>query len=315
MKKSPAEIWSRWWGGNWDCHTRTGKRFFDDATSKKEVLHRVCATLTRGGFWEKSNGLGLPRRGLDAVVREGAGAAPPPVCGGWCGGQASLAETVASLAAVASNNEEANLLFSEEQTRFGGRQPLYRFLPALCWKVNSVSDLKPCALSTCWRRKEGPSRARSCLATCENLAAIWFGGDALLLATPIQVRLIVTDAASAADGHEMVGRVDGTWGRGDGRKTSRLFRSRAAGAGTSLRCKCRGPEYLRIIYGPEYLRPENLERLRSRSVARKRSLALREFALGIEALERFVRREPLRRLHECVFGVLALESEPVDPRL
>ena len=48
---------------------------------------------------------------------------------------------------------------------------------------------------------------------------------------------------------------------------------------------------------------------------RKRSLALREFALGIEALERFVRREPLRRVHECVFGVLALESEPVDPRL
>ena len=26
-------------------------------------------------------------------------------------------------------------------------------------------------------------------------------------------------------------------------------------------------------------------------------------------------REPLRRIHECVFGVLALESEPVDPRL
>jgi PNKP (polynucleotide 5'-kinase/3'-phosphatase) family adenylyltransferase-like protein len=79
--------------------------------------------------------------------------------------------------------------------------------------------------------------------------------------------------------------------------------------------KCRGSEYLRIIYGPEYLLPENLSRLRNRNVATKRSLALREFALGIEALERFVRREPLRRVHECVFGVLALESEPVDPRL
>jgi protein phosphatase len=76
--------------------------------------------------------------------------------------------------------------------------------------------------------------------------------------------------------------------------------------------KCRGPEYLRIIYGPEYLLPENLERPRSRSVS---SLALREFALGIEALERFVRQEPLRRVHECVFGVLALESESVDPSL
>lgn len=79
--------------------------------------------------------------------------------------------------------------------------------------------------------------------------------------------------------------------------------------------KCRGREYLRIIYGPDYTVPENLERLRSRNVAGKRSLALREFALGVESLERFVCGEPLRRVHECVFGVLALESEPVDPRL
>ncbi|HRF61084.1 MAG TPA: hypothetical protein PLH94_14365 [Fimbriimonadaceae bacterium] len=79
--------------------------------------------------------------------------------------------------------------------------------------------------------------------------------------------------------------------------------------------KCRGPEYLRIIYGPEYLEPENLRRLRQRSLNRKRALALREFALGVEAMERFVRGEPLRRVHECVFAVLALESEPVDPRL
>ena len=79
--------------------------------------------------------------------------------------------------------------------------------------------------------------------------------------------------------------------------------------------KCRGREYLRIIYGPEYTALENLERLRSRGLGAKRSLALREFALGMEALERFVRNEPLRRVHECVFGVLALESEPVDPRL
>jgi protein phosphatase len=79
--------------------------------------------------------------------------------------------------------------------------------------------------------------------------------------------------------------------------------------------KCRGPEYLRIIYGMDYTMPEHLERLRSRGLSVKRSLALREFALGIEGLERFVRKEPLRRVHECVFGVLALESQPVDPRL
>ena len=79
--------------------------------------------------------------------------------------------------------------------------------------------------------------------------------------------------------------------------------------------KCRGREYLRIIYGPEYTAEENLVRLRQRSLGAKRSLARREFALGLEALHRFVDREPLRRVHECVFAVLAMESEPVDPRL
>ena len=79
--------------------------------------------------------------------------------------------------------------------------------------------------------------------------------------------------------------------------------------------KVRGREYLRIVYGPAYLEPANLERLRQRSIGRKSSLARREFALGIEALDRFVANEHLARVHECVFGVLALESEPVDPRL
>jgi PNKP adenylyltransferase domain, ligase domain len=89
----------------------------------------------------------------------------------------------------------------------------------------------------------------------------------------------------------------------------------SSGASPGGEGKCRGREYLRIIYGPEYTLPEYLERLRERGLSGKRSLALREFALGIEGLERFVQREPLRRVHECVFGVLALESEPVDPRL
>jgi protein phosphatase len=79
--------------------------------------------------------------------------------------------------------------------------------------------------------------------------------------------------------------------------------------------KVRGKEYLRIIYGPEYTEERNLDRLRSRGLSTKRSLALREFAVGLEGLDRFVRGEPLRRVHECVFAVLALESEPVDPRL
>jgi protein phosphatase len=79
--------------------------------------------------------------------------------------------------------------------------------------------------------------------------------------------------------------------------------------------KCRGREYLRIIYGPDYTEPEHLERLRNRSLGRKRSLAMREYALGLESLDRLAAGEPLWRVHQPVFGVLALESEPVDPRL
>jgi hypothetical protein len=77
--------------------------------------------------------------------------------------------------------------------------------------------------------------------------------------------------------------------------------------------KVRGREYLRIIYGPEYT--DSLDVLRDRNLGKKMSLALREYALGMEALSRFVAGEPLWRVHQAVFGVLALESEPVDPRL
>ena len=79
--------------------------------------------------------------------------------------------------------------------------------------------------------------------------------------------------------------------------------------------KVRGREYLRIIYGPDYTEPANLTRLRGRSLGHKMSLASREYALGIEALERGAAGEPLWRVHEAVFAILAMESEPVDPRL
>lgn len=95
----------------------------------------------------------------------------------------------------------------------------------------------------------------------------------------------------------------------------RAFIARGANGLLQPALKVSGREYLRIIHGPEYDAPEHLERLRERSLSGKRRLALKEFALGREALDRFVAREPLRRIHECVFGVLALESEPIDPRL
>nr|WP_228559198.1 MULTISPECIES: hypothetical protein [unclassified Myxococcus] len=98
---------------------------------------------------------------------------------------------------------------------------------------------------------------------------------------------------------------------GHGGQAARLRGARAQGAAPASHQVTRAG----IIYGPEYTAPANLERLCQRGLSTKRSLALREFALRVEGLERFARGEPLRRVHECVFGVLALESEPVDPRL
>ena len=79
--------------------------------------------------------------------------------------------------------------------------------------------------------------------------------------------------------------------------------------------KVRGKEYLRIIYGPDYDLDENIERLRERGLGKKFSMAEREYELGLEGLHRFVEKRPLADVHACVLGVLALESEPVDPRL
>ena len=135
----------------------------------------------------------------------------------------------------------------------------------------------------------------------------------LLMATPYHV-VDLADPASEAAATAWWTELTETGGEGAVVKPLSFVATGSRGL-LQPAVKCRGREYLRIIYGPEYTLPEHLERLRERGLSGKRSLALREFALGIEGLERFVQREPLRRVHECVFGVLALESEPVDPRL
>jgi protein phosphatase len=147
----------------------------------------------------------------------------------------------------------------------------------------------------------------------DTLATVCRADPELLMATSYKL-VDVTDPASQAEGTgwwtELTGR------GGEGMVVNPLdFILRGKRGLAQPAVKCRGRGYLRIIYGPDYTAEENLSRLRSRGLGHKRSLALGEFALGVEGLERFVRREPLRRVHECVFGVLALESEPVDPRL
>ncbi len=147
----------------------------------------------------------------------------------------------------------------------------------------------------------------------DTLTAICRFDPSLLLATPYKI-VDLEDDESVQSGLQWWLELTGRGGEGMVVKPREFIANSSRGL-LQPAVKCRGREYLRIIYGPEYSFPENLSRLRRRRLAGKRSLALREFALGIEGLERFVRREPLRRVHECAFGVLALESEPVDPRL
>ncbi len=181
-----------------------------------------------------------------------------------------------------------------------------------CWPVESIADLELAPFHVL--ATEGAVHADKDHAWhMATLAEISKTGEGLVVETPHRL-VDLGDPVSQA-------RAEGWWEEltargGEGlvvKPESFVARGRRGLVQPAL--KVRGREYLRIIYGPDYDRPENLARLRQRGLSVKRSLALREFALGIEGLERFVRSEPLRRVHECVFGVLALESEPVDPRL
>jgi protein phosphatase len=226
--------------------------------------------------------------------------------------RAALSRVAPALAQAAGRGLEVGPLLDSFQAResMAGRYvDAYR---RYCWPVNSLGDLKLAPfhfLATeghVYTDKDHPWHM-------ETLAKICGQDPELLLATEYLV-VDLTDEESRQEGIRWWEGKTGRGGEGMVVKPYDFIASGRRGLAQPA-VKCRGREYLRIIYGPEYTAPENLDRLRSRGLSAKRGLALREFALGLEALERFVRREPLRRVHECVFGVLALESEPVDPRL
>jgi len=181
-----------------------------------------------------------------------------------------------------------------------------------CWPVHSLADyrLAPFHLLASEGALHIDKTNRWHMETLARLAAC---DPAFLIATPYR-EVELADESAVAQVSEWWERLTNNGGEGMVVK-SLDFISHGPKGVLQPAIKCRGREYLRIIYGPEYTADDQLPRLRSRGLSGKRSLAAREFALGIEALERFVAREPLRRVHECVFGVLALESEPVDPRL
>jgi len=181
-----------------------------------------------------------------------------------------------------------------------------------CWPVRAVSDLRYAPFHLL--ASEGKAHVdRDHLWHMTTLAELVPPGAPVLFATPH----LVVDAGDAAAVEQACQWWEQMTGTGfEGMVVKPLdWVARGRKGLVQPAVKVRGREYLRIIYGPEYTRTDNLNRLRQRHVGLKQSLAAREFALGLEALERFARREPLSRVHECVFGVLALESEPVDPRL
>jgi len=295
------------------CYTRTGRRFFDDAQIEEEFLDKVCAAVASAGLWDEFQTDWIC---LDAELMPWSAKAQELLRQQYAAvgtaAKASLTATVASLELLAQRNGDALPLVHKYQQRLEAANLYVDAYRHYCWPVRSVSDLKLAPFHLLATQGQVHVQ-RDHAWHMEKLAEICKASDGLLLATPYKV-VDVTDTASVEEStrwwQELTGR------GGEGMVVKPLdFIMRGRRGLTQPAIKCRGPEYLRIIYGPEYLLPENLERLRSRAVSTKRSLALREFALGIESLERFVRQEPLRRVHECVFGVLALESEPVDPRL
>ena len=295
------------------CYTRTGRRFFDDKRVEREVLEKTHASLQGVGFW---NQFQTDWVCLDAELMPWSAKAQELLRQQYAAvgasAQASLAATVTSLEQLGGSNTEAASLTERFKERLEAANRYVDSYRRYCWPVQSVSDFKLAPFHLL--ATEGQVHIQqNHVWHMDQLAKICKASDGLLLATPYK-QVDVTDAASVDDATRWWEELTEHGGEGMVVKPlDFVMRGRRGLAQPAI--KCRGAEYLRIIYGPEYLLPDNLGRLRSRGVAMKRSLALREFALGIEALERFVRQEPLRRVHECVFGVLALESEPVDPRL
>ena len=181
-----------------------------------------------------------------------------------------------------------------------------------CWPVHSLDDLKLAPFHLL--ATEGKTYFdRDHAWHMETLRTLSLADPGLLRATPYRV-VPLADPAEVESAIQWWTELTAAGGEGMVVKPYDFVSTTRKGL-LQPALKCRGREYLRIIYGPDYLRPGNLERLKQRNVKTKRNLALREFALGVEGLERFVAGQPLRKVHQCVFGVLALESEAVDPRL
>jgi protein phosphatase len=212
--------------------------------------------------------------------------------------RAALPAAIAALSQAQEIPEAASLLESYKQRGKAAE----RYVDAYrqyCWTVNSLADLKLAPFHLL--ASDGAVHtSKDHIWHMETLAGICQADPELLVATPFQV-VDLTEADHQNKGIQWWEELTARGGEGMVVKPLEFVAKGRKGLAQPA-VKVRGREYLRIIYGPEYTLPQNLSRLKSRGLGAKRSLALREFALGIEALERFVHKEPLRRIHECIWS-------------
>ena len=308
-------------------YTRTGRQFFTDNTIQNEVLDRLDAVLTKTGFWSDFNTdwvcldtelMPWSEKAQELLEKQYA-----PVGRAGRDGLAAVTEALDKLCqrkivqydvpeGTSGESFDPVVLLNEYKQKKDAMDRYVRAYREYCWTVKSVDDLKIAPFHILAVEGQVFSDKEHILHM-ETIKKYCTGTDPIFIATNY-IAVDVNDESSVQSGISWWLNLTGNGGEGMVVKPE-FFTAKCKGEVIQPAVKCRGREYLRIIYGPEYLMPDNLKRLKSRSLTRKRSLALREFSLGIESLDRFVMGEPLYRVHECVFGVLALESEPVDPRL
>jgi protein phosphatase len=293
--------------------TRTGRSFFNDLATTEGLLSRLRTAVDAAGLWDElaSDWLLLDAEIMPWSAKAGAliDAQYAPVA---TSSRAGLGAAAGALARASARGVPVEALAARFIER-AGRANLYAHAwEPYVWPVSGTDDLRvaPFHLLASEGRVWFDQDHTWHMALAERLAS---SGEAVV--APTRWRLLdLADESACVEAAAWWETLTTTGGEGMVVKP-RDFIARGPKGLLQPALKVRGREYLRIIYGPEYDAPEHLVRLRERGLNGKRNLALREFALGHEALRRFVAGEPLRRVHECVFAVLALESEPIDPRL
>ena len=292
--------------------TRTGRRFFDDLAIESALLERLRGAISRADWWDNFESdwfvLDCELMPWSAKARELIRHQYAPV---GAAGELALSAANSALDLAAARGLEIGELKLNTAARLDALEKYRAAYARYCWEVNSLDDyrLAPFHLLASRGKVHVDLDHVWHMETLAQLAE----SEPTIAATPF-VKVELADVAAVENATKWWEKLTNSGGEGMVVKPLQFVTPSGKGL-VQPAVKVRGREYLRIIYGPEYLLPRNLDRLRARGLGAKRSLALREFALGIEALERFVQGEPLQRVHECVFGVLALESEPVDPRL